>query len=49
MFDEIHYCYSCKFWVAGYCKGEKRLGDDYACEQWQRRKSDNNEMNISYE
>ena len=31
MFDEVNYCHECKFFVVGYCNGEKRNPKDYAC------------------
>ena len=31
MFGEKNYCHECKFFVGGYCNGEKRNPKQYAC------------------
>ena len=31
MIDEVNYCHECKFFVGGYCNGEKVNPKQYAC------------------
>lgn len=38
MFGEINYCHECKFFVGGYCNGEKRNPKDYACLKFIKKK-----------
>ena len=38
MFDEVNYCHECKFFVGGYCNGEKRNPKDYACLRFIKKK-----------
>ena len=38
MIDEVNYCYECKFFVGGYCNGEKRNPKDYACLKFIKKK-----------
>lgn len=39
MFGEINYCHECKFFVGGYCNGEKRNPDEYACLKFEKKRN----------
>ncbi len=38
MFDEINYCHECKFFVGGYCNGEKINPKEYACLKFEKKR-----------
>ena len=39
MFGDINYCYECKFFVGGYCNGEKRNPKQYACLKFTKKRN----------